>query len=837
MQSAAKLILVLIVLFMSSFQRQAKAQAVISIDASKRLHSVSRLLTGACIEDVNHEIYGGIYSQMIFGESFQEPSPTSPVQGFAALGGTWTIQDDIVNAPQGPGNKLIATGHELDSGEASVDLYFEGNVAGNSGLLLNVNRAKTGADNFWGYEVSLDIGSQIVLLGRHQNDWRPLKSQPCAVPANKWIRLTARWTQGHFEILVDGVSKLAHDEPKETLLPAGTVGVRQWQRPAQFRNFQLLNKDRQPLSQGFKPDDTEERNSVSGMWRAIESDLKLSEYSLDTKQPFVGKQSQRIQLKQSEQKQSDASREICGLENRGLNRWGLFFQQGKSYNATVYVRTEAPCEFWLSAESADGKTKLAEKVLKADGSGWHRYECELTPNSTVRDGRFAISLKTPGEIWLGYVSLHPGPWGRFKNLPIRKDVADLLIDQGVTILRYGGSMVNHAEYRWKKMIGQRESRQPYQGLWYPHSTNGWGIVDFMSFCEAADFEYVPTFNMDESPQDMADFIHYCKDPVDQPWGKRRLEDGHTEPFRLKYIQLGNEERIDQSYVNKFREIANQIWSIDSEITIVVGDFVYDIPITEPQKIEGAASGITNLNGQAELLKFAKQNNREIWFDIHVWTDGPRPNRSFDAMFTYIDALEKLSEGARFKVLTFEFNSNSHDMKRGLANALAINAIMRDGRLPIATSANCLQPDGQNDNGWNQGLLFLNPSQVWLQPPGYVTQMFSRYYQPTVVSCKLEEPETQLDATATLSQDGKTVSVSIVNLSDQPSSCSIKLSGIQLQSPIAEVLELSGNSNAVNTATEPDRVIPHRRTWQHNLPAKSSSQISLEPHSVTMIRLQ
>ena len=55
----------------------------------------------------------------------------------------------------------------------------------------------------------------------------------------------------------------------------------------------------------------------------------------------------------------------------------------------------------------------------------------------------------------------------------------------------------------------------------------------------------------------------------------------------------------------------------------------------------------------------------------------------------------------------------------------LTPIERDGRLPIATSANCLQPDRQNDNGWNQGLLFLNPSQVWLQPPGYVTQMLSR----------------------------------------------------------------------------------------------------------------
>ena len=39
------------------------------------LHTLSPYLTGACIEDVNHEVYGGIDSQMIFGESFQEPCP------------------------------------------------------------------------------------------------------------------------------------------------------------------------------------------------------------------------------------------------------------------------------------------------------------------------------------------------------------------------------------------------------------------------------------------------------------------------------------------------------------------------------------------------------------------------------------------------------------------------------------------------------------------------------------------------------------------------------------------------------------------------------------------
>lgn len=42
----------------------------IEVHANNILHSLSRYLTGACIEDVNHEIYGGLYSQMIYGEDF-----------------------------------------------------------------------------------------------------------------------------------------------------------------------------------------------------------------------------------------------------------------------------------------------------------------------------------------------------------------------------------------------------------------------------------------------------------------------------------------------------------------------------------------------------------------------------------------------------------------------------------------------------------------------------------------------------------------------------------------------------------------------------------------------
>jgi hypothetical protein len=51
----------------------APADATITADAGKVVNHTTRLMYGACIEDVNHEIYGGLYAQQIFGESFEEP--------------------------------------------------------------------------------------------------------------------------------------------------------------------------------------------------------------------------------------------------------------------------------------------------------------------------------------------------------------------------------------------------------------------------------------------------------------------------------------------------------------------------------------------------------------------------------------------------------------------------------------------------------------------------------------------------------------------------------------------------------------------------------------------
>ena len=78
-------------------------EATISINASKVENKISPYLYGACIEDVNHEIYGGLYDQKIFGESFEEPVRGFTFDHFTAYEGYWQPQNGGVKIEAYPG--------------------------------------------------------------------------------------------------------------------------------------------------------------------------------------------------------------------------------------------------------------------------------------------------------------------------------------------------------------------------------------------------------------------------------------------------------------------------------------------------------------------------------------------------------------------------------------------------------------------------------------------------------------------------------------------------------------------------------------------------------------
>jgi len=123
------------------------------------------------------------------------------------------------------------------------------------------------------------------------------------------------------------------------------------------------------------------------------------------------------------------------------------------------------------------------------------------------------------------------------------------------------------------MVGPRDRRPPYPGTWYPYSTDGWGIPDFLNLCAAAGILGIPDFNLNETPQDMVDFLQYVNGSTNTVWGAKRLADGHPQPYGLKYLELGNEERVDSSYYQKFQALAQAIWAGRSQPHPGGGDFL------------------------------------------------------------------------------------------------------------------------------------------------------------------------------------------------------------------------------------------------------------------------
>lgn len=64
----------------------AAQDAVIRVDAGKVENKITPYLYGACMEDVNHEIYGGLYDQK-FRREFEEPVSMDNLSGLPVVKG------------------------------------------------------------------------------------------------------------------------------------------------------------------------------------------------------------------------------------------------------------------------------------------------------------------------------------------------------------------------------------------------------------------------------------------------------------------------------------------------------------------------------------------------------------------------------------------------------------------------------------------------------------------------------------------------------------------------------------------------------------------------------
>ena len=663
------------------------ADSTIDVDAGKVLNKTTRLMYGSCIEDVNHEIYGGLYAQQIFGESFEEP-PRSAPPGWVDYGGRWSVKDGVCSVPAEAGVKVLRDQPDFADGAVECDVMLAAPHAEIGGLLVRVQQPRVGADAFLGYEISVNARDGRVLLGRHRNDWKPLKDAAAPIKPGEWHRLRVECAGKDLAVFLDGdKTPLIKYTDADAPIVSGKVGLRTWNSDASFRRFAVETGDKR-VTDDFAPADDAPAAQVSGTWDTVRTGSAVARFAWDDNNPYNSARSQKIEIIRGDG--------TAGVANRGLNRWGLSVRDGRTYAGRLYLRQAGyDGKVTVALQSADGAHTYAKEEIGPVGKDWQRHDFSLQATGDDANARFAVWIDRPGAVWVDEVYLSGTGDELFHGLSVRADVGQMLVDEGLGVLRYGGSMVNASEYRWKKMIGDRDRRPQYKGWWYPQSTNGFGIEDFVQFCQAAGFESVFAVNDEETPEDAADLVEYLNGPATGEWGRRRAANGHPDPYAVRYIEIGNEEKTDAHYIERFKLLADAMHARDPNVQLIIAAWWEpDNPVSK--RI------VQELDGRAAL------------WDVHVGGDDLREGENVDRLFTRMEKLvREWAPGTKLKACVLEENGGRHDLRRALGHAHILNATQRHGDFVLLDCpANCLQPWGQNDNGWDQGQVFLTSRRVW-----------------------------------------------------------------------------------------------------------------------------
>jgi alpha-L-arabinofuranosidase len=766
----------------------AAPDATIQVDAGKVVNRTTRLMYGSCIEDVNHEIYGGLYAQQIFGESFEEPPRFAP-PGWTDYGGRWSTKDGVCSVKADAGAKLLRTEPTFADGAVECDVQITGGHGDNAGLLVRVQQPHVGANAFLGYEISLSAKNGSVLLGRHRNDWKLLKEVPAAIKSGRWHHLRVECSGKDLAIFLDGdkTPLLKYTDAAAPIL-SGQVGLRTWNADASFRRF-VVEAAGKHNADDFASSGPMTEGEVSGMWDGVRTGSAVAHYTWDDNIPFNSAHSQKIELLRGDG--------TAGVANRGLNRWGLSVLSGRHYAGRLYLRQSGYAgKVTVALQSADGGRTYARQELGPIAKEWARYDLSLTASADDANAHFAVWIDKPGAVWVDQVYLSATGDALFRGLPIRADIGKMLVAEGLGVLRYGGSMVNAPEYRWKTMIGDRDRRPEYKGWWYPCSTNGFGIEDFVQFCQAAGFESVFAINMEETPEDAADLVEYLNGPATSTWGRKRAANGHPEPYGVRYIEIGNEEKTDAHYIERFKLLADAMHARDPKLQLIIAAWWEpDNPVSK--RI------VAELDGKAVL------------WDVHVGGDDLREGANVDRLFTRMRKLvHEWAPGTTLKACVLEENGGRHDLRRALGHAHILNATQRHGDFVLLDCpANCLQAWKQNDNDWDQGQLFYTNRQVWGMPPYYAQQMAAENHQPCRVASTVKAPNDDLDVTVLRSEDENMLIIKVVNVGDKAHRTAVQIEHFGPVVSPAEVWSLGGKLDDVNSPEEPERVKTVRSTFE------------------------
>lgn len=278
----------------------------------------------------------------------------------------------------------------------------------------------------------------------------------------------------------------------------------------------------------------------------------------------------------------------AGGSIRNTGFCGIPQEAGKEYRFYMFARSEQEAKLTLTIEEKGQVFGSAEITVRP--GGWARYDAAFTATGTSRGAEFRIRCGSKATVRFGFTSLMPAE--TFMGHGLRKDLAEKLRDIHPAFLRFpGGCIVEgfsmETVWYFRNTVGPVWERPSHWLLWHYRATNGLGFHEYLQLCE--DLGVAPLyvcncgmtcqgrnpryFNEEEQADMLGDILsalEYALGPADSRWGALRAEMGHAAPFRLDYLEIGN-ENFGPEYERRFDMIREAVLERYPGLTIITND--------------------------------------------------------------------------------------------------------------------------------------------------------------------------------------------------------------------------------------------------------------------------
>ena len=450
----------------------------------------------------------------------------------------------------------------------------------------------------------------------------------------------------------------------------------------------------------------------------------------------------------------------AAVANRGLNGWGVPCRAGRRMVGHFFVRGRVD-SLEVALQSRDGTRTYATAAVAttppssradvattppssrdggletASPAGWSKVSFSLVPGATDPAGRFLIRASGAGTIWIDDVYLADEPTDVFGRMGCREDIAAALRAQGVTFLRWGGSMANSPDYLLRNMDG---GRRPYEGFWFKNSSAGFGVREFVRLADLMGLPCAVSIHAYDATGDAVAFAEWL-----------RGFDGFV------CVQIGNEECAGftpaggEPTIADTRRYCAQIRRLVPAMRTVNPKLAF-------------ASAMMWMPDHMDLMEeaFRLTDGLVEYWDLHVRADNADAAQGArETIRSFREMIRRLNPETSMKAAIFEENSSIHDMRRALAHVGIMEAAREAGDFLLASCpANAFQPWNQNDNGWDQGQIFFTPDKVWLQPCGWAQQMAAANHRDLLVAGRTDDA--RITVSATCDREGRSVVLHLAN---------------------------------------------------------------------------